>query len=243
MREWLKRITDVMTLASSMKSSSLMVPSFIILTATSILARHLPRRTTPNWPEPSSSKSVSSDGSISHLSWLNPAVAGIDRSPHGGIFKRHAKPPLLCLHQKFKSQLNSINRMDVHFPLSGAQLTGDSSPTRRWTDNSVSPTRRIPVCCSAWCGNASLAASVYNRFQRKIKKKKDHRQSRFWYLTAILDSRFQERGLHFREQRQGVHPFGGGIADDETSFAVFVLQQVLGALTWHIAHVPTKLNK
>ena len=149
MREWLKRITDVMTLASSMKSSSLMVPSFIILTATSILARHLPRRTTPNWPEPSSSKSVSSDGSISHLSWLNPAVAGIDRSPHGGIFKRHAKPPLLCLHQKFKSQLNSINRMDVHFPLSGAQLTGDSSPTRRWTDNSVSPTRRIPVCCSA----------------------------------------------------------------------------------------------
>ena len=177
MREWLKRITDVMTLASSMKSSSLMVPSFIILTATSILARHLPRRTTPNWPEPSSSKSVSSDGSISHLSWLNPAVAGIDRSPHGGIFKRHAKPPLLCLHQKFKSQLNSINRMDVHFPLSGAQLTGDSSPTRRWTDNSVSPTRRIPVCCSAWCGNASLAASVYNRFQRKIKKKRSSSKS------------------------------------------------------------------
>ena len=89
----------VMTLASSIKSSSLIVPSFTILTATSILPLHLPRRTTPNWPDPNSSSSVSSEGSISHLSWLNPAVAGIDLSPQGGTFNRHAKPPLLCLRQ------------------------------------------------------------------------------------------------------------------------------------------------
>ena len=150
-----------MTLASSMKSSSLMVPSFIILTATSILALHLPRRTTPNWPDPSSSKSVSSDGSISHLSWLSPAVAGIDRSPHGGIFKRHANPPLLCLKNKTKQNKTKSNQITpsaltnrivlstsaIFF--SSAALTGDNSPTRRWTDSSASPTGRIPVCCFA----------------------------------------------------------------------------------------------
>lgn len=60
--------THVITLASSIKSSSDMVPSFIILTATSIDPRQMPLRTTPNWPEPSSSNKCSSAGSISHLS-------------------------------------------------------------------------------------------------------------------------------------------------------------------------------
>lgn len=40
--------TYVMTLASSIKSSSDIVPSFIIFTATSIDPRHFPLRTTPN---------------------------------------------------------------------------------------------------------------------------------------------------------------------------------------------------
>lgn len=62
------KITHVITLASSIKSSSDMVPSFIILTATSMDPRHVPLRTTPNWPEPSSSNKCSSAGSISHLS-------------------------------------------------------------------------------------------------------------------------------------------------------------------------------
>lgn len=56
----------VITLASSMKSYSDMVPSFISLTATSILPFHLPCRTTPNWPDPSSSINCNSDALISH---------------------------------------------------------------------------------------------------------------------------------------------------------------------------------
>lgn len=62
------RSTHVITLASSMKSSSDIVPSFIIFTATSMEPRHFPLRTTPNCPEPSSSSKSSSAGSISHLS-------------------------------------------------------------------------------------------------------------------------------------------------------------------------------
>jgi hypothetical protein len=61
-------IIYVMTFASSMKSSSDIVPSFIIFTATSIEPLHLPLLTTPNWPLPSSSSSISSVWSISHLS-------------------------------------------------------------------------------------------------------------------------------------------------------------------------------
>lgn len=88
-------MTHVMTLASSMKSSSDIVPPFIIFTAVSIEPRHFPRRTTPNWPEPSSSISISSDGWISHLSCDKPAVGGTGRS-HGDDFSRQAKPPELC---------------------------------------------------------------------------------------------------------------------------------------------------
>ena len=62
----------VITLASSMKSSSDMVPSFIIFTATSVVPLYLPLRTTPNWPEPSSSNRVNSVGSISHFPWARP---------------------------------------------------------------------------------------------------------------------------------------------------------------------------
>lgn len=87
-------MTYVMTFASSMKSSSDIVPPFIILTAVSIDPRHFPRRTTPNWPEPSSSSNINSDGWISHLSCDKPAVGGTGRS-HGDDFNRHAKPPEL----------------------------------------------------------------------------------------------------------------------------------------------------
>lgn len=90
----IKKHTHVMTLASSMKSSSDMVPPFIILTAVSIEPRHLPRRTTPNWPDPNSSSSINSDGWISHLSCDKPAVGGTGRS-HGDDFSRQAKPPEL----------------------------------------------------------------------------------------------------------------------------------------------------
>lgn len=89
-----KMIPYVMTFASSMKSSSDIVPPFIIFTAVSIDPRHLPRRTTPNWPEPNSSSSINSDGCISHLSCDKPAVGGTGRS-HGDDFNRHARPPEL----------------------------------------------------------------------------------------------------------------------------------------------------
>lgn len=89
-----KKKTHVMTLASSMKSSSDIVPLFIILTAVSIDPRHFPWRTTPNWPDPNSSSSINSDGWISHLSCDKPAVGGTGRS-HGDDFRRQAKPPEL----------------------------------------------------------------------------------------------------------------------------------------------------
>lgn len=153
-----------MTLASSIKSSSLIVPSFIILTATSILALHLPRRTTPNCPDPNSSSRVSSDGSISHLSWLRPAVAGIDRSPTGGILSRQAKPPLLCLRKKkYKDKCYlMIDRWKQNV------ITDDSWQVPQWLGNSASRISRIPVCCFVWCGNAWLAAWVCNLNTRKV---------------------------------------------------------------------------
>lgn len=51
-----------------MKSSSYMAPSRIALMATLYWALHLPRRTTPNRPLPSSLMNVSSEGLISHFS-------------------------------------------------------------------------------------------------------------------------------------------------------------------------------
>ena len=86
----------VMTLASRTKSASDMVPSFINLTATSaetVFRRlwqpvtadsgssttrvHFPLRTTPNWPDPSSSRSVSSLTRISQD--LSPHKLNLDR--------------------------------------------------------------------------------------------------------------------------------------------------------------------
>lgn len=61
------KTTYLITLASSMNSSSLIVPSFIILTAT-CNAPSFPCRTTPNWPEPNSSIRFNWLGSTSHLS-------------------------------------------------------------------------------------------------------------------------------------------------------------------------------
>lgn len=56
-----------MILASSMKSSSDMDPSLIILMATSCWPCHLPYLTTPNWPFPSSLMKVRLRGSISQI--------------------------------------------------------------------------------------------------------------------------------------------------------------------------------
>ena len=49
--------------------------------------------------------------------------------------------------------------------------------------------------------------------------------------------------LHFGEERERVHPFGGRIADDETALTVLMFQQVLGSLAGHVAHVPTGRKK
>lgn len=61
-------VCQIMTLASSMKSSSHMAPSRIALMATLYWARHLPSLTTPKSPLPNSLIKVSSEGLISHLS-------------------------------------------------------------------------------------------------------------------------------------------------------------------------------
>ena len=52
---------------------------------------HLALRTTPNWPDPNSSISVSSVGSTSHFPWDRPAVGGFDRP--GGHLSLQARPP------------------------------------------------------------------------------------------------------------------------------------------------------
>lgn len=61
----------IMILASSMKSSSDMEPSLIILMATSCWPCHFPYFTTPNWPLPSSLMKVRCVGSISHTPGAN----------------------------------------------------------------------------------------------------------------------------------------------------------------------------
>lgn len=58
----------IMTLASSMKSSSYMDPSLMVLMATFCCSLHLPSLTTPNCPEPTSFMGVSSLGLMSHFS-------------------------------------------------------------------------------------------------------------------------------------------------------------------------------
>lgn len=60
--------TYIITLASSMKSSSDIAPSLMVLMATLMVAFHLPSWTTPNCPRPSSFMNVSSDGFNSHSS-------------------------------------------------------------------------------------------------------------------------------------------------------------------------------
>lgn len=60
--------TYIITLASSMKSSSDIAPSLIVLMATLMVAFHLPSWTTPNCPWPSSLMNISSDGFNSHSS-------------------------------------------------------------------------------------------------------------------------------------------------------------------------------
>ena len=56
---------------------------------------HLARRTTPNWPDPNSSISVSSVGSTSHFPWDRPAVGGFDRP--GGHLSLQARPPAVTI--------------------------------------------------------------------------------------------------------------------------------------------------
>ncbi|CAN7989808.1 unnamed protein product [Ixodes pacificus] len=90
-----------------------MVPSFIILTATSRHPRHLPLRTTPNCPLPSSSRSASSEGSISHLSCPSPAVGAVLRKRVGQWRSLVARPPLSWRwYRTSSSNVANVRRSD-----------------------------------------------------------------------------------------------------------------------------------
>ena len=60
---------------------------------------HFARRTTPNWPDPNSSISVSSVGSTSHFPCDKPAVGGFDRP--GGHLSLQARPPAVSITKQF----------------------------------------------------------------------------------------------------------------------------------------------
>jgi len=54
-------------------------------------------------------------------------------------------------------------------------------------------------------------------------------------LLVIVDT----INLHFRVKRERVKPFRWGVTNDKTAFLIFLLQQRLGALSWHITYVPS----
>lgn len=133
-----------------MKSSSDMVPTFIILTAVSIDPRHFARRTTPNWPDPSSSRIISSDGWISHLSkaelWLTNATIR-------NVFGYHEKA------QRLVEQDGRMETLSSDKP--SHQSYGDGSwSSQELSRSNVSHWDKIHRVRSAWCDNASHVTVV-----------------------------------------------------------------------------------